>query len=198
MSAITPEDSEQLKELYAHFGAAMSCAADLEVGLIHGLLALEFLTGYAEKIQREGMRSFNRSTYEREFDKFFADHQKLPMGELIKRFERFAASETNLIGQLRDALKTRNFLAHHFFREHAAAILNRSGRASMIEELRGAQDAMQDVLHLVEAFLEPVRKRLRFDEMALCAHVDACIRAAEAGEPLPEFEVRTAAVGRPD
>jgi len=70
MSDITREESEQLKELYAHMGAAMSRAADLEVGLIHALLALEFLNAYAEKIQREGMKNFDRLTYERQFDKF--------------------------------------------------------------------------------------------------------------------------------
>jgi hypothetical protein len=192
VSDLTPEESEQLKELYAHMGAAMSCAADLEVGLIHALLALDFLSGYAEKIQREGMKNFDRPTYEREFDKFFGDHQRLPMGELIKRFEKFAVSETKLVDQLRDTLKTRNFLTHHFFREHAATIHSRTGRASMIEELRRVQCAMQEVLDGVEDFVEPVRKRLRFDEKAIGAHVEACFRAAAAGEPLPEFKPPTA------
>jgi hypothetical protein len=188
MSDITREESEQLKELYAHMGAAMSCAADLEVGLIHALLALEFLSAYAEKVQREGMTNFDRPTYERQFDKFFVDHEKLPMGELIKRFIKFAGSETKLVDQLRDILKTRNFLTHHFFREHAATIHSWDGRASMIEELRRAQAAMQDALHQVEAFAEPARKRLRFDEKAIRAHVEASIRAARVGEPLPQFE----------
>jgi hypothetical protein len=75
MNDVSPAESEQLKELYAHMGAAMSCAADLEVGLIHALLALDFLNGYAEKIQREGSEYFDQPTYEREFDQFFADHQ---------------------------------------------------------------------------------------------------------------------------
>jgi hypothetical protein len=192
MSDITPEESEQLKELYAHMGAAMSCAAELEVGLIHALMMLDFLSGYAERIRREGMKNFDRPTYERQFDEFFADHQRLPMGELIKRFEKFAGSETKLVDQLRNMLKTRNFLAHHFFRERAATITNWSGRASMIEELRRAQGAMQEALDGVEAFAEPVRKRLGFDEKAIGAHVEACIRGAAAGEPLPEFKRPTA------
>lgn len=184
----TTAENEQFKDLYAYMGAAMSCAADLEVGLIHALLALDFLSGYAEKIQREGPKNFHRPTYEREFDKFFADHEKLPMGELIKRFEKFAASETQLVNRLRNSLKTRNFLAHHFFREHAATIHNWNGRASMIEELQRAQSTMQDVLGAVEDFVAPVRRRLRFDEKAINAHVEACKRAAAAGEPLPEFK----------
>jgi hypothetical protein len=187
MRDIAPEESEQLKELYAHMGAAMSCAADLEVCLIHALLALDFLSSYAEKIQREGMKNFDRLTYERQFDTFFADHERLPMGELIKRFEKFVGSEPTLIDQLRDILKTRNFLAHHFFREHAATIHSWNGRASMIEELRSAQTAMQQALDGVEAFVEPARKRLRFDEKAIGKYVEACMRAAAAGEPLPEF-----------
>jgi hypothetical protein len=188
MNDVSPAESEQLKELYAHMGAAMSCAADLEVGLIHALLALDFLNGYAEKIQREGSEYFDQPTYEREFDQFLADHQRLPMGELIRRFEIFAASETKLVNQLRDSLKTRNSLTHHFFREHAATILSWNGRASMIENLRRAQSAMQEVLDGVENFVAPVRRRLRLNEKAINAHVEACKRAAVAGEPLPEFK----------
>jgi hypothetical protein len=184
---VTPEESEQLKELYAHVGAAMSRAADLEVGLIHALLAIDFLSAYTEKIQREGVQNFDRPTYEPEFDRFFAVHQKLPMGELINRFERLAGSETNLAAQLREALKIRNFLAHHFFRERAATILSWTGRTSMIDELRSAQALMQQALSDLEGFLKPVHKRLRFDEKAIRAHVDACINAAAAGEPIPEF-----------
>lgn len=188
MRDVTPDESEQLKELYAHMGAAMSCAADLEVGLIHALLALDFLNGYAEKIRREGIRNFDRPTYEREFDIFFADHHTLPMGALIKRFERFAASENKLVNQLHDVLKTRNFLTHHFFRERAATILNWNGRTSMIEELRKAQSVMHEALEGIENFVVPVRRRLHFDEKAISAHVEACTRAAMAGEPLPEFK----------
>lgn len=169
----------------------MSCAADLEVGLIHALLALDFLSGYAEQIRREGMKGFDRPVYEREFDKFLADHQALPMGALIKRLERFAASEKELVSHLHSALKMRNFLTHHFFRERAAAILNWSGRGSMIKELQEAQSLMQEALERVELFVAPVRKRLRFDEKAISAHVEACRRAAMAGEPLPEFKRRT-------
>jgi len=188
MTDVTPAESEQLKELYAHMGAAMSCAADLEVGLIHALLALDFLNGYAEKIQREGIKNFDRLTYQREFDKFFADHERLPMGELIRRLENFTPSDTKLVNPLRDSLRTRNFLTHHSFREHAATILSWNGRASMIEELRNAQSTMKEALDGVEAFVAPVRRRLRFNEKEIDAHVEACTRAAMAGEPLPEFE----------
>jgi hypothetical protein len=104
MNELTLNEVEQRKELCAHMGAAMSCAADLEMGLIHALLALDFLSSYAEKIKREGMKNFDRPTYEREFDKFFADHQRLPMGELVKRFEKFAGTNTRFIDRLRDTL----------------------------------------------------------------------------------------------
>lgn len=183
---VSQEEIEQRKEVYAHMGAAMSCAADLEVGMIHALLAVDFLSGYAEIIKQRGFKPSDRSKWERDFDSFFEKHQKLPMGELIRRFEKFAGTRPDLMLQLYDALKTRNILAHHFFREHAASILNRKGREKMIAELWDAQVAMRETLDAVEEFVKPLRKELRFDEASIQNHVDACIRAAEAGDDLPE------------
>ena len=183
---ISQEEIEQRKEVYAHMGAAMSCAADLEIGLIHALLAVDFLSGYAEVIKRQGFKLSDRPKWERDFDSFFEKHQKLPMGELIKRFEKFAGTRPDLVLQLHGALKTRNFLAHHFFREHAASIHNRNGREKMIAELWDTQIAMRETLDAVEEFAKPFRKKLRFDEAAIQRHIDACIRAAEAGHALPQ------------
>jgi uncharacterized protein (DUF2164 family) len=184
---IPQEEIEQRKELYAHMGAAMSCAADLEVGLIHALLAVDFLSGYAEIIKKEGFKPSDRPKWERDYDSFFEKHQKLPMGALIKRFEKFATTRPDLMLQLYSALKTRNFLAHRFFREHAASIHNWNGREKMIAELWDAQIAMHKILDAVEEFVKPFRKKLGFDEVAIRRHVDACIQAAEAGDALPEF-----------
>src|SRR5690348_12046216 len=125
---------EHRKELYAHMGAAMSCAADLEMSLIHALLALDFLSTSAETIKSAGPKSFDRSKWERDFDRFFEEHHKLSMGDLIKRFARFAGDKSELAERLRAVLKVRNFLAHHFFREHAASIHNWAGREKMIDE----------------------------------------------------------------
>jgi hypothetical protein len=183
---MSQEEIEQRKEMYAHMGAAMSCAADLEMGLIHALFAVDFLSMYAELIKRQGFTPSDRPKWERDFDSFFEKHQKLPMGELIKRFEKFAGARPDLMLQLDGALKTRNFLTHHFFREHAASIHNWDGRQKMIAELRDTQIAMRNTLDSVEEFVKPFREKLRFDEAGLREHVDACIRAAETGEALPE------------
>jgi hypothetical protein len=182
------EEIEHRKELYAHMGAAMSRAADLEVSLIHALLELDFLSAYAEIIKREGLKNFDRLKWERDFDAFFAKHQRLPMGELINRFEQFAADKPELVEKLKAVLKVRNFLAHHFFREHSASILNWAGRETMIAELMQAQTAMKEALDEVEIYLAPTRKRLRFNEESLRRYTEACIAAAEAGEAMPEFE----------
>jgi|SRR6185437_2501642 len=184
---IPQEEIEQRKEVYAHIGAAMSCAADLEVTLIHALLAVDFLSGYAEIIKKEGFKPSDRPKWERDFDSFLEKHQKLPMGALIRRFEQFAGTRPDLMLQLHSALKTRNFLAHHFFREHAASIHNWNGREKMIAELWDAQIATKKTLDAVEEFVKPFRKKLHFNEAAIRRHVDACIRAAEAGDVLPEF-----------
>jgi hypothetical protein len=186
------EEVEHRKELYAHMGAAMSRAADLEVGLIHALLALDFLSMSAEAIKQAGLKNFDRLKWEHDFDAFFEEHQRLPMGQLIKRFARFAGDKPELVDRLKAVLKARNFLTHHFFREHAASIHNWAGREEMIAELRQAQSAMQEALDGVEIFVAPTRKRLRFNEEGIRRHTEACLAAAQAGEPMPEFMARSA------
>jgi hypothetical protein len=181
------DEVEHRKELYAHMGAAMSRAADLEVCLIHALLALDFLSTSAETIRREGRKNFDRSKWEQDFDAFFEKHQRLSMGELINSFVRFAGNESELVEELKAVLKVRNFLTHHFFREHAASILSWAGRERMVAELMQAQSAMQEALDKVEVFVAPTRTRLRFDEEGIRRHVEACIVAAKAGEAMPDF-----------
>jgi hypothetical protein len=182
------EEVEQRKELYAHMGAAMSCAADLEVGLIHALLVLDFLSLSAEAIKQGGLKNFDRPKWERDFDAFFEKHQRLPLGELIKLFTKFAGDGSELVQKLREVLRVRNFLAHHFFREHAASIHNWAGREKMIAKLIHAQSKFQESLDEVEKYVLPTRNRLRFDEERIRQHTEACLAAAQAGEPLPEFE----------
>jgi hypothetical protein len=158
------EDVEHRKELYAHMGAAMSRAADLEVSLIHALLALDFLSASAQTIKQTRFKNFDRSKWVHDFDEFFEEHQKLSMGDLIKRFAKFAGDKPELVERLKAMLKVRNFLAHHFFREHAASIHNWAGREKMIADLWQAQSVMQEALEDVEIFVAPARKRLRFNE----------------------------------
>lgn len=169
-------------------GAAMSRAADLEVSLIHALHALDFLSASAETIKQVGLKNFDRSKWEHDFDEFFEEHQKLSMGSLINRFTKFAGDRPDLVERLKAVLKIRNFLTHHFFREHAASILSWAGRDKMIAELWQAQSVMQEALDDVEIFMAPTRKRLRFNEEGIRRHTEACLRAARAGEPMPEFE----------
>jgi hypothetical protein len=182
------DEVEHRKELYAHMGAAMSLAADLELSLIHALLALDFLSASAEMIKQAGLKNFDRSKWVHDFDEFFEEHYKLSMGDLIKRFARFAGDKPELVERLKAVLKVRNFSAHHFFREHAASIHNWAGRDKMIAELWQAQSVMQTALEDVEIFVAPTRKRLHFNEKGIRRHKDACLRAARAGEPMPEFE----------
>jgi hypothetical protein len=59
----------------------------------------------------------------------------------------------------------------------------------MIADLWQAQSVMQEALEDVEIFVAPARKRLRFNEEGIRRHTDACLRAARAGKPMPEFEL---------
>jgi hypothetical protein len=157
------------------------------MSLIHALLALDFLSQSAETIKQAGLKNFDRPKWEHDFDEFFEQHYRLSMGALIRRFAIFAGDKSNLVKKLKEVLSVRNLLAHHFFRKHAASIHNWTGCENMIAELRQAQSVMQEALDEVEIFVTPTRKQPRFNDESIRRHAEACLRAARAGEPMPEF-----------
>jgi hypothetical protein len=60
---------------------------------------------------------------------------------------------------LRGALKTRNFLAHHFFRERAEAFMSWEGREAMVHELEVAQQLFESADDSLVQIVKPLRER---------------------------------------
>ncbi|MDD5321859.1 MAG: hypothetical protein PHD43_14880, partial [Methylococcales bacterium] len=58
---------------------------------------------------------------------------------MIRKLRDVTVDSPALEDKLTQALKQRNWLAHHFFRERAAEFIQASGRNSMIRELEEAQ-----------------------------------------------------------
>lgn len=62
------------------------------------------------------------------------------MGRMIKDLKTVTSVPDDLEAMLTVALTKRNWLAHHFFREHAEDFMNPSGREKMIREAGECRD----------------------------------------------------------
>ena len=81
------------------------------------------------------------------------------------------------------AVRLRNFLAHEYFRQRAAAFLTEDGKNQMIEELKKATGFFEDV----DARLEPLTMQI-IEIIGVDKHIREALedaRLAGFGDPLP-------------
>lgn len=123
---------EHVKTVYAHFGLVLYLAQVLEHGLATALIC-------AELLPRRAGKPVPRKQWEAEFGQFMNQQFEQTLGRLIRVLRTATAVPTDLEGLLTDALNTRNFLTHHFFRERAESFMSRDGRDKMIQELKRSQ-----------------------------------------------------------
>ncbi|THD09312.1 hypothetical protein [Metallibacterium scheffleri] len=148
------EDSkdEHVKTVYAHFGLTQYLAQVLEHGLANALM-------YAELLPRRAEKPVPRKQWEAEFDGFMSQQFEQTLGRLIRGLGKATSVPTDLEGLLTDALKKRNFLAHHFFRERAESFMSSNGRDKMIEELEHAQKLFETADERLTEVAKPLRER---------------------------------------
>jgi hypothetical protein len=125
-----PEDWHA-REVFAHFGLAMYTAQVLE----HGIINLASWTS----IQDRTIRTLTESE---------ADSVKLfrqTMGALKTTLMVRRADIRHLDDLLVRSVQLRNFLAHEYFRQRAAAFMTEDGKDQMIEELGRAVAFFQEI-----------------------------------------------------
>ncbi|MDS1873253.1 hypothetical protein [Vibrio vulnificus] len=124
-----------IDEVYRKFGEASEAAQLLETEL--GTLLIQLLA--ADK----GL--FEESNPEIA-QKLVNDVNKSTLGQLIRRVGYNSETEEQMVAMFSNALKTRNRLAHNFFREHGLGRNSATGRKAMLEDL--------EVMHsnLLEAY----------------------------------------------
>ena len=126
--------NEHVKTVYAQFGLALYLAQVLEHGLANALM-------FAELLPRRAGKPVPRKDWEAEFDEFMDQQFEQTLGRLVRGLRSATSVPADLEGLLTDALNTRNFLTHHFFRERAELFMSSDGREKMIQELERAQKA---------------------------------------------------------
>jgi hypothetical protein len=124
-------------ELYAEFGITSEKAQVLE--LEAGNVALGFLTMFVDKATitpelTEMFRAVNN------------DIDRKTFGSLLKQIKKLMILEDSISAVVDEALESRNYLTHHFFRSHNFALYSENGRKIMMAELKEIQGKL-DLAH---------------------------------------------------
>jgi hypothetical protein len=175
---------EHIKEVFAHFGRAYYYAGAMETGLACILLYLDFLAKQKPKIKAAGPQNFNRPKYDVEFDAFMKSQHAKTIGNLMKRIHELTDVEEPLKTQIGIAKARRDFLAHHFFREHAEDFALRRGRDKMLAELQDAQKLFESVECQVKEYLNRTVEQLGIPAAMLEAYTERYIKSLEENENL--------------
>lgn len=126
-------ESEEAKEIYAHFGLAFYESNCLEHGVANALCYIKIF------LQRKSCGS--QKEWEGLIDKHFDESFEETLGRLIKQLEFHQDTLPSLLIVMADLEKCRderNFLAHHFYREYAQGWFSFKGRKEMIERLQSS------------------------------------------------------------
>jgi hypothetical protein len=134
------------KEPYAFFGLAAYYVQCFEQSLILLIVALEVI--HPTPIKKSS------------FDEVFARLDRKTMGQLLKHASQLTKIDTGLANRFSDLLDDRNYLMHHFFEENAAKWFSKSGRCSMLDELRNLAKKFQDGDRILTGIYEPLWHKL--------------------------------------
>ena len=157
------DETEHYKSVYAEFGLAIYLAQCLEHGLVNALIYIDLIPNRsraAESLEEWGAL----------FDSYISDRFSLTLGRLIGELKKITDVEQGLSDRLKAALSSRNFLAHHFFRERAELFLSEAGRNSMLEELAEAQELFQSVETQLAEAVRPAKERIGLTQERLRAY----------------------------
>lgn len=156
----TDSADEHVKTVYAHFGLALYLAQCLEGELANALV-------YIDLIPRKARTIRTREEWAAEFDSFMDRNFKQTLGRLVRNLRDATAVPPELEDKLSQALKRRNWLTHHFFRERATEFMSARGRDNMIRELEEAQELFQTAEDLLGQTFKPIREKYGFTDERL-------------------------------
>ncbi len=115
-------------DVYREFGKAAELAQLLETELGTALLAHEALE---KKVHLQPNPDH--------FRKLMEEIDKNTLGTSLRRIKERLNFNEDLVALYDSALRTRNHLSHHFYREHGFSIDNDSGRDAMVHHLAQIQ-----------------------------------------------------------
>lgn len=169
-----PDDDavKQVREVYARFGLAVYCAQVLEHGIVNALVILELIPS-----RRHLARSADE--WGTEFDAFMDRHFQATMGRMMRDLRAVARVDDGLEQLLSEALRKRNWLVHHFFRERATEFMSSTGRKKMLSEVDRCRDLFYSADKCLEATVAPLRLKAGLTDELLAREYERMKRKAE-------------------
>lgn len=153
-------ESEQTRDVYAHFGLAMYWAQCLEQSIFQHLLFFDHfpkaITAYTTP-----------ENWKKDFDKYEARELAQTFGKLIHRLREAGQPTDNIEMLLDESLKSRNWLAHGYFADRAVYFTIPEGRVRMITELEVLKDQFRNCTDQLDAISLPVARKFGFNEEML-------------------------------
>lgn len=168
MMAEDPDD-DLIREMYARFGLAYYQSECLHRELCmalawSGLPSRELIT--RPRVEERLAQAFS-----------------LTLGDVVAKLD--GALPAELAGEIREAVDTRNFLAHHFWFERAHLMFSVTGVRQLIAELDGYAGIFDRLDTRVSEWSKPMHARLGLSGAALDQSLSR-ILAGEAEERLPD------------
>jgi|SRR5581483_11069821 len=128
---------EHVKEVYAQAGLALYFAQCFEMALANFLFFYHRATN--ERATVEELTAVEES------------NNKKTLGALLRRVKESCSFDEDAIDRLERALRDRNRLTHHFFKENAEGFLSTNGRDEMLRILSELQRSFQIADAMIEA-----------------------------------------------
>ncbi len=105
-------------------------------------------------------------------DAWFASHETRTFGALVAALRRLTTISDEVETLIKQALRGRNHLAHHFFREHAEDFVSVPGIHRMIEALRSRISLFQSAQRALESISAPIMSKLGVTQPVIDALVN--------------------------
>lgn len=144
-------DDEHVREVYAYFGLAVYYAQVLEHGIVNAMVVLRL--PHRDRFTKGDIDAFMDQQFEN------------TLGKLIKNLQAETTLPPDLEELLRQALKTRNWLCHDYFRERAFEFGTEAGREKMLAALLDAKELLTRADKRLDSVVKPLADRCGITEV---------------------------------
>jgi uncharacterized protein YaaN involved in tellurite resistance len=101
-----------------------------------------------------------KDEWEHEYTLFYKKNFERSLGKLINFLKTYVEIDDTLEELLSKCLRTRNYLAHDYYKERSIEITYYEGRDAMMKELMGYQELFDNTVEYIEREVAPSIRKL--------------------------------------
>ncbi|MBS0526432.1 MAG: hypothetical protein JSS04_22570 [Proteobacteria bacterium] len=148
-------EAEQNREVYAHVGLTLQMSQILEHAIVNAMVVLDLVpksTGDVKTVDE----------WHERYDAYQELQFEKTLGRLVATVRAVTTLSDQVVADLKECIRKRNYIAHHFFRVRAEDFLDQSSRSRMIDDLVEIQELFERTIDAFEAALQPAWDRYGF------------------------------------